>query len=208
MQKGKQKSPWRATSRSRSQPLTPEGREKVTQINVCIGNKQMHDKHKDQGCPGISILSLFLLTSTSLHFARNDVTKSEKTKWRQRMYTMQSKCLFCDFFRSLRRDFSWNHINCKNNDQTWLFQIINICRPLGREEVWIFGLAASCSNNFLGTRQMLVHENTCTIPIVRRECHNQSSQPSASPLMWNHNVNIHVEDQRSYHFHFPQVRYS
>ena len=48
--KGKQKSPGRATNRSRSQPLTPGGREKVTQINVRIatGNKQMHDKHKDQ----------------------------------------------------------------------------------------------------------------------------------------------------------------
>ena len=48
MQKGKQKHPGRAASRSRSQPLTPGGREKVTQINVCIANKQMHDKHKDQ----------------------------------------------------------------------------------------------------------------------------------------------------------------
>ena len=47
-EKGKQKSPGRATSRSRSQPLTPGGREKVTQINVCISNKQMHDKHKNQ----------------------------------------------------------------------------------------------------------------------------------------------------------------
>ena len=28
--------------------LTPGGREKVTQINVCIANIQMHDKHKDQ----------------------------------------------------------------------------------------------------------------------------------------------------------------
>ena len=37
--KGKQKSPGRATSRHRSQPLTPGGREKVTQINVCIANK-------------------------------------------------------------------------------------------------------------------------------------------------------------------------
>ena len=46
--KGKQKSPGRATSRSRSQPLIPGGREKVTQINVCIANKQMHGKHKDQ----------------------------------------------------------------------------------------------------------------------------------------------------------------
>ena len=46
--KGKQKSPKRATSRSRSQPPTPGGREKVTQIKVCIANKQMHDKNKDQ----------------------------------------------------------------------------------------------------------------------------------------------------------------
>ena len=47
-QKSKQKSPGRAPSRRRSQPLTPEGREKVTQINMCIANKQIHDKHKDQ----------------------------------------------------------------------------------------------------------------------------------------------------------------
>ena len=50
IQKGKQKSPGRATNRSRSQPLTLGGREKVIQItgNVCTANKQMHDKHKDQ----------------------------------------------------------------------------------------------------------------------------------------------------------------
>ena len=44
----KQKSPGRTTSRSHSQPPTPGGKEKVTQINVCIANKQMHDKHKDK----------------------------------------------------------------------------------------------------------------------------------------------------------------
>ena len=48
MEKGKQKSPGRATSRRRSQPLTPGGREKVTQFNVCIANNQMHDKHNEQ----------------------------------------------------------------------------------------------------------------------------------------------------------------
>ena len=46
--KGKQKSQGRATSRIRSQSLIPVGRENVTQINVCIANKQTHDKHKDQ----------------------------------------------------------------------------------------------------------------------------------------------------------------
>ena len=45
---GTQNSPGRATSRSRSQPLIPGEREKVAQINVCIANKQMHDKHKGQ----------------------------------------------------------------------------------------------------------------------------------------------------------------
>ena len=47
-QKGKQTSSGRATSRRRSQSLTPEGREKVTRINVCIANKQTHNRHKDQ----------------------------------------------------------------------------------------------------------------------------------------------------------------
>ena len=40
--------PGRAKSRSHSQPKIPGGREKVTQINMCTANKQMHDKHKDQ----------------------------------------------------------------------------------------------------------------------------------------------------------------
>ena len=48
VQKGKQKSSRRATSRSRSQLPTPGGREKVTYVNVCIAHKQIHDKHKDQ----------------------------------------------------------------------------------------------------------------------------------------------------------------
>ena len=48
IKKGKQKSPGRAISRSRSQPPTRGGREKATQINMCIAYKQMHDKHKDQ----------------------------------------------------------------------------------------------------------------------------------------------------------------
>ena len=48
LKKGKQESPGRATSRSRIQPPTPGGREKLTQINVCKANKQMHDKHKDR----------------------------------------------------------------------------------------------------------------------------------------------------------------
>ena len=47
MSKDKQRSPGRATSRSRSQPPTPGRSKNETQINVCIANKQMHDKHKD-----------------------------------------------------------------------------------------------------------------------------------------------------------------
>ena len=31
--------------------MTPGGREKVTQINVCIANKQMHGEHKDPSSP-------------------------------------------------------------------------------------------------------------------------------------------------------------
>ena len=36
-------------SKQKPQPNpTPGGREKVTQINVCIANKQLHNEHKDQ----------------------------------------------------------------------------------------------------------------------------------------------------------------
>ena len=31
---------------------------------------------------------------------------------------------------------------------------------------WKLGLSASCSNSILGTRQMLMHEKTCVIPII------------------------------------------
>ena len=34
---------------------------------------------------------------------------------------------------------------------------------------------ASCSNNFFGTRQMLMHEKTCVIPILRH-CHSWLAQ--------------------------------
>ena len=43
-QKGKQKSPGRATSRIFSQPATPGGREKLTQINVLILKKIVFQK--------------------------------------------------------------------------------------------------------------------------------------------------------------------
>ena len=53
--KGKQKSPGRATSRSCSQSLIPGGRETVTQINVCIVNRQnmyepQHGKTNNMAC--------------------------------------------------------------------------------------------------------------------------------------------------------------
>ena len=44
-QKGKQKMPGRATSRIRSQPATPRGREKLTQINVLILKKSFSKKN-------------------------------------------------------------------------------------------------------------------------------------------------------------------
>ena len=53
----------------------------------------------------------------------------------------------------------------KNNDHTCLLHCINTCW-VPRNDVWTPGLTASCSNSFLGTRQMLMHEKTCLIPIV------------------------------------------
>ena len=47
-----------------------------------------------QGCPGISILSWFLLMSVSLHSSRNDV---KKKKWCQLMGTVHSNWLFHGF---------------------------------------------------------------------------------------------------------------
>ena len=51
-------------------------------------------------------------------------------------------------------------IKCKNNDQTCLFQCINISR-LSRKQ-----FAASCSNNFLEPRQMLMHEKNMYDPYI------------------------------------------
>ena len=73
IQKGKQKSPERATSRSHSQPPTPGGREKVAQNNVCIANKQMHDKHNDH-CRHHDMTSVERYVSQSPILLTGDVT--------------------------------------------------------------------------------------------------------------------------------------
>ena len=75
---------------------------------------------------------LLLLALTSLHFSRNDVKNSEK----QNGVNGCVQCSQSDFFvisQRLWREFSWNHIKCKNNDQTYLFQCINICRVPGKK---------------------------------------------------------------------------
>ena len=50
---------------------------------------------------------------------------------------------------------------CKNKDHTFLFQCINISR-VSRKQFEDCDLAASDSNNSLETRQMFMHEKTCS----------------------------------------------
>ena len=47
-QKGEQKSPGTPQAEVAAYLWHQEEEKKVTQINVCLANKQMHDKHKDQ----------------------------------------------------------------------------------------------------------------------------------------------------------------
>ena len=53
-------------------------------------------------------------------------------EWRQteqnKMVSTDVLSAFKDFFRCLRQEFSWNYIQCKNNDHTCLFHCINICQ--------------------------------------------------------------------------------
>ena len=60
-------------------------------------------------------------------FHMNDVTNSKNKMASMDVYSAV-KATLSWFFKLLRRDFSWNHIKCKNNDQICLFQCINICR--------------------------------------------------------------------------------
>ena len=82
----------------------------------------------------------------------------------------------------------WNQINCKNNDHTCLFQCINNCRVCRKTSEH----SASCSNNFLGTRQMLMKENnnnnkkTCIIPIWYIKLSKISLRLSYWPLLFWH----------------------
>ena len=57
---------------------TPDtgGREKVTQINVYIANKQMHDKHKDQLAPKQGDQNANWTEETHRQRARQDQTWS------------------------------------------------------------------------------------------------------------------------------------
>ena len=84
-----------------------------------------------QGCPGISILSWFLLTSTSLHFSRNYVKKSEK----QNGVNGCVECCQSDFFMSFQAS------------STWIF----------KESYKMHG---GLVFKQLGTRKLLMHEKT------------------------------------------------
>ena len=53
---------------------------------------------------------------------------------------------------------------CKNSDHTCLFHCINACR-VPRTTFEHGAWRSTRSNNFLGSWQMLMHENTCVIPI-------------------------------------------
>ena len=60
----------------------------------------------------------------------------------------------------------WNQVN---NARLTITHVCFIALTLARssDNVWTFGLTASCSNSFLRTRQMLMHEkNTCDPYIV------------------------------------------
>ena len=76
------------------------------------------------------------------------------------------KADFSWFFRRLWQEFSWNHIKCKNNIgiKHICFNVLIFAGCLGR--CLSTQPAASCSNSFLGIRQMLMHEKTCVIPIL------------------------------------------
>ena len=89
------------------------------------------------------LIFLFLLKSASLHFYQNDVKKSEKPNSIFRYVQCCQSDFFHDF-RHHRREFSWNHIFARS-----------LRRCLNTQP------AASCSDRFLRTLQMLMHEKTC-----------------------------------------------
>ena len=77
------------------------------------------------------------------------------------------------YFNVFLAFLNWNQVKCKNNDHTFVSVHEHLRGPL--EDVWKLGLAASCSNSFLGTRQMLMHEKKIwslqcvhlpTVPVV------------------------------------------
>ena len=69
---------------------------------------------------------------------------------------------FSSFFQC---ELSWNKVKYARITITHVcFIALTLAGSLGW--CWTLGLSASCSNNILGTRQMLMHEKTCVIPIV------------------------------------------
>ena len=86
LQKGKQKSPGRATSRNRSQLLTPGGREKVTQINMCIANKQGTISKETSSLfsnfsEGIAFDTNFDITDVQIRLVNQYNQYNRKNKW-------------------------------------------------------------------------------------------------------------------------------
>ena len=78
-----------------------------------------------QGCPGISILSWSLLTSTSLHLVRNDATKSEIQNGVNRCVQCSQSNFFMIFQASSTRFFIYRRLFLSQSpaDQTKYFEI-------------------------------------------------------------------------------------
>ena len=69
------------------------------------------------------------------------------------------------FEQRFQCELSWNKVKYARITITHVYFIaLTLAGSLGW--CWTLGLSASCSNSILGTRQMLMHEKTCVIPIL------------------------------------------
>ena len=116
---------------------------------------------------GLIISPVFLFAKT-LH--------TDMTLWRRydvRKYSADAilfreiQCKKLDnlmFQQRFQCEYGWNKVKYARITITHVcFMALTLAGSLGR--CWTLGLSASCSNSILGTRQMVMHEKTCVIPI-------------------------------------------
>ena len=126
----------------------------------------LHDVIYGTHCgPDWSFCRCFCSRNRCVRLWRNDVRKytADAILFREIQCKKMDNLMFKQRFQC---ELSWNKVKYARVTITHVcFIALTLAGSLGW--CWTLGLSASCSKSILGARQMLMHEKTCVIPILK-----------------------------------------